>query len=157
MFLGVFAYAGASLNGYKALVLKYKDGREALVSLEDDMKIQVKDGKVLMTSSKGSVEANTADLRYWQYSTSSVSDEDNSWAGLTNITADNSIALRIESDAIVISGFSGDAALRIVDLNGRLVLDRRITGGYFRVPSADLHGGIYVLTINDKSFKIALK
>ena len=148
--------AGATITGYKSLMLNYKDGRQTIVSLEDNMLVNVADGKVKMTSAKGSVEAVVDALQNWKYNKTAVDDKDNGWTGLDNIDV-NAMQITVGTDNAVISNAPFDALVNVVSIDGKILVSGRASGGYYEIPCSLLRGGIYVLTINDESYKIAVK
>lgn len=148
--------AGATINGYMSLMLNYKDGRQTIVSLEDNMLVKVDDGNVTMTSAKGSVVASTAALNNWKYNKTAVEDKDNGWTGIDDVNA-NAMKITMGSDYIVISNAPAGALINVVSIDGKSILSDRASDGYYEIATSGLRGGIYVLTINKESYKIAVK
>ncbi len=148
--------AGATVNGYMSLMLNYKDGRQTIVSLEDNMLVKVADGNVTMTSAKGSVVAATEALNNWKYNKTAVEDKDNGWNGIEDINA-NAMQITMSSDYIVISNAPAGALINVVSVDGKSILSDRTSDGYYEIATSGLRGGIYVLTINKESYKIAVK
>ena len=148
--------AGATINGYMSLMLNYKDGRQTIVSLEDNMLVKVADGNVTMTSAKGSVVAPTAALNNWKYNKTAVEDKDNGWTEIDDVNA-NAMKITMGSDNIVISNAPAGALINVVSIDGKSILSDRASDGYYEIATSGLRGGIYVLTINKESYKIAVK
>lgn len=156
LLLSLATVSEATINGYKSLILSHKDGQETVVSLENDMVVKVLDGKVTMTSAKGSVEALTSDLNNWRYYTTAAPDDQNGWQGLDMPSAD-AVCVSIDGDYIVIRNVDHGTPVSLVSVDGKIVLSLRTADSYCKIPVADIRGGFYVLTIKDKSFKIAVK
>ena len=61
------------------------------------------------------------------------------------------------SDYIVISNAPAGALINVVSIDGKSILSDRASDGYYEIATSGLRGGIYVLTINKESYKIAVK
>ncbi|MCM1292388.1 MAG: hypothetical protein NC111_03095 [Bacteroides sp.] len=146
----------AGINGYKTMVLNYKDGKTAIVSLEGGMTTKVADGSVSLSCAKGDVVIPTANLNNWTYSLNDVSDEDNEWLGLT-VTAADAVVIEISADRIALSNLPEASSVFLAGVDGRVIVAEGRVVGSLTIPVGDLTTGVYVLRVNDKSYKIALR
>lgn len=139
-------------TAYRSVVIEKTDGTLMRVAMENDMTAKVSEGEVIFSSGKGDIKFPISDLRHWSYSTEAGLD--NLWTDIDEIDADS---VGVERGYMMVS-FKNLPAGSLVSL---MALDGRTVGqwkaeGYFEVSLTDLTPGVYVLTYNDKSIKVAV-
>ncbi len=152
--LAVVASAGASIKGYKSVLLNHTDGSSDIIAIEEDMTIEASAGVLTLSCAKGDIVISISDLRNWTYGT--VSGQDNLWTGIESPIEDG-VVVRMGADCIELQNLPGGSDVMLTSIDGRVVRTVRVDGGYVSLPLADLRGGVYILTYNKKSLKIAVK
>lgn len=154
MLLGMTAvYAGASFNGYKSVVFHRTDGTSLAVAIENEMTTCVSDGNVTLSCAKGDVVVPCDQLKYWNYSKSEG--DGNLWQGLDLVGSDM-VGVVLESDRISLHNLPMDSRIGLYSVDGRVVVNA-VVSGYYEIPTSGLVTGVYVLTYNGKSLKVAVK
>lgn len=152
--LGVTALlAGASINGYKSVVFHNTDGSSFAVAMEDGMTTRVAGGNVTLSCAKGDVVVPCDRLKFWNYS---ASDGDSGlWQGLELVGSDM-VGVVLESDRISLHNLPQDSMVGLYSVDGRMIVNARVSE-YYEIPTSSLTRGVYVLTYNGKSLKVAVK
>lgn len=150
----IVATAWASIKGYKSVLLNHTDGTSDIIAIEEDMTIEAAAGVLTLSCSKGDIAVSIAELRNWTYGT--VSGDDNLWTGIESAVADG-VVVRMGADCIELQNLPAGSDVMLTSIDGRVVKTVRVDGGYVSLPLADLRGGVYILTYNKKSLKIAVK
>lgn len=145
--------AVASVNGYKSIVLHHQDGEKLAITIEDGMTTRVANGNLTLECAKGTITKPLDNLKFWNYSM--LPGEDFETAGVGTIGTD-AVGLFVENDRIVFQNLPANSLIGMVAVDGRVILSDR-AGGYYEIPLSELTHGVYILTYNGKSLKIAVK
>lgn len=153
--LGFMAH-GASTS-YKSLVLEHTDSQFTRVTLQPDMTTAFADGELVMTYESDGVlyeiRKPLNELRHWTFST--AEGDDNLWAGIGSTESDN-VSIELGGTVIRVNGLPADSRVMLVTVDGRCVRNLTVQNEC-ELDISGLVNGVYVLTINEKSFKIAVK
>lgn len=148
----------SALNGFAAtpcqsVQLNYSDNSSMLIHIEGDMTTRFEDGNLLMQCSKGDIAVPVSKLKSFSFSTLPGSDKE--WMGIESVFTE-STTIVIDGSTLNINNLNPGSHVTITNMAGQTV--KSITaGGNIEFSLNDLHKGIYVVTVNNKSLKIAVK
>lgn len=145
--------AGAAITGYRSIVFHHKDGTTTAIGIEDGMTTKVADGKVTLECEKGSIEIPCDKLRFWDYAQSEGSRD--SWAGVSLIESD-AVGVVMTDSGVRLYNLPEKSTIMLTAIDGRVMITDRASG-YYEISFSSLHQGVYVLTYNNQSIKIAVK
>jgi len=146
--------ANASIKGYKSVLLNHTDGSSDIIAIEEDMTVKASEGVLTLSCSKGDISVPISELRNWTYGT--LSGQDDLWVGIESPIADD-VVIRMGADCVELLNLPGGSDVMLTAIDGRIVKAVSVNDGYVNLPLADLRGGVYILTYNKKSIKIAVK
>lgn len=151
---GLFATIPQPLpaTSYKSIIVNQSDGSEMKVTIEDDMKTTVAEGNLVITCTKGDIVLPVIDIKNWTFSTSAGSDD--VWTGIESPTASGTNCI-LNSDRIILSNLPEGSTVSLCSIDGRIVKSSRAEGDY-EFSISELPKGIYVLTYNKNTLKIAV-
>ena len=143
---GLFATIPQPLpaTSYKSIIVNQSDG--------DDMKTTVAEGNLVITCTKGDIVLPVIDIKNWTFSTSAGSDD--VWTGIESPTASGTNCI-LNSDRIILSNLPEGSTVSLCSIDGRIVKSSRAEGDY-ELSISELPKGIYVLTYNKNTLKIAV-
>lgn len=137
---------------YKSMVFEGNDSKLTLVNMEDGMTATIADGLMTLSCDKGEIYFNLAELRNWTFSAQEGSSD--LWAGI-EAPATDAVTISWSGDVITIQGLPEGSAVSLTAIDGRTVRSLR-AGESCSIPTSGLSAGVYVLTYNNKSIKVAL-
>ena len=146
-------YAGAAINGYKSIVFHHIDGSTTAVGLEDGMTTKVSDGNVTLECPKGTIAIPCDSVKYWNYAVSEGNRD--KWAGLT-IVEDDAVGVVLSDYGVQLYNLPDGSTVSLTSIDGRTVMTDRASG-YYEMAFSSFTRGVYILTYNRKSIKIAVK
>ena len=138
--------------GYKSVVINQPGGGFMAVTIEDGMSTKISDGNLVLTSSKGDIILPVSDVQNWTFSTEGGSND--LWAGV-ELPSGDEVSYVQQADRIVFANLPVNSEVSLVSMDGRVVNRSKVSGSY-ELPLTGLQKGVYVLTFNDKSVKIAV-
>jgi len=150
--VGSAAYGATA--GYRSIAVKHADHHVSLIAMESDMTTTIADGNLVIICSKGEITFPMTDVRYWKFSTESGSSDQ--WAVISDVAPDDALIVKWTDSAIAISGMPADSHVSLHSLDGRMVVNRVVTTGECDISTAGLSTGVFILTVNNRSFKVAL-
>lgn len=138
LLLGFFATIPHHLPAasYKSIIVNQSDGSEMKVT----------------TCTKGDIVLPVIDIKNWTFSTSAGSDD--VWTGIELPTASGTNCI-LNSDRIILSNLPEGSTVSLCSIDGRIVKSSRAEGDY-ELSISELPKGIYVLTYNKNTLKIAV-
>lgn len=116
------------------------------------MKTAVAEGNLVITCTKGDIVLPVIDIKNWTFSTSAGSDD--VWTGIESPTASGTNCI-LNSDRIILSNLPEGSTVTLCSIDGRIVKSSRAEGDY-ELSISELPKGIYVLTYNKNTLKIAV-
>lgn len=142
----MFAW-GAETDGYNCLRCHLQNGSHMDVVLHEDITITFNDSHLVATSSKATVEVPKSDLSIFEHLYVPG-------AGINDATEET--AANFDGNSIIFSGLPENSSIRVFDLEGRCMKETTVSGsGYISL--TDLSQGVYVINVNNKSFKVTLR
>lgn len=144
-------YAGTT--GYRSIVFHRTDGSTIAITMEDNMTVNLTNGNVELTCKKGIFSAAIEDVKYWTYSKSEG--ENDKWAGIENIIGET-VSVIVTDDYINLQNLPENSTIGLVAIDGRVIVSDKASREY-EISLSELTHGVYVLTYNGKSIKIAVK
>lgn len=145
--------AVASVNGYKSIVLHHLDGEQLAITIEDGMTTKVANGNLTLECDKGTITKPLDNLKFWNYSLQPGVDFETAGIG---VVEGDMIGLVVENERIVFQNLPVNSVVGLVAVDGRVILSDK-AAGYYEIPLSELTHGVYILTYNGKSLKIAVK
>lgn len=145
--------AVASVNGYKSIVLHHVDGEQLAITMENGMTTKVANGNLMLECPKGTITKPLDNLKFWNYTLQPGVDFET--AGVGKIGGDV-VGLVVENDRIAFQNLPANSVVGLISVDGRVILSDKAEG-YYEVSLTDLSHGVYILTYNGKSLKIAVK
>ncbi len=136
---------------YKSVVINHTDGSRTAIAIENGMTTCVADGHLNLSCAKGDISYPVQDVTGWTFST--ASGDSDRWAGIDSPTADD-VLCAVESDRIVFDNLPYGSVITLTTSDGRTV-SRTVAQGQYELSLTGVIPGIYIVTFNDKSIKIA--
>ncbi len=136
-------------QSYRAICITLMNGTTQEVELDDKLTVEMKDGYLVIESSKVTVEYPRSDVRKFTYI---QADPDK----IDETSEDHKLTVIAKGNRILFYGLPKDADIFIVDTGGRVVLQRRVSTEYV----ADLSQyskGVYLVKVGDKVTKVYIK
>lgn len=143
----------SAATAYKSLLINYTDGTSLLLAIENGMTTEFDNGDIVMKSSKGTIAAPTADIKSINFST--IPGEDWGTAGIGAIPSET-ISVAVNSSSVEIQNIPGTSLITMTNLAGQTVKSLQATDSA-SISTGSLPKGIYILTIDNKAIKIAIK
>lgn len=156
LLLGAASLTG-SAAGYSSVVVHCTDGTSVCIAMESDMQARVLLSTLELSCQKGYIEFPAADVNKLTFSTEPG---DNTLWGLSaigDVAVDGSIEPGVTRDGSVIrvTNLPDGSKVSVVTMAGAVVTSAVVSGEY-TMPVDDFTAGVYIVTVNDKSFKIAI-
>lgn len=148
--------AGANPFYNKSIVLHYHDSRQTAITIEDGMSTTFADGHLVLTHAKDGatyeIRQPLSEIARWTFSDS----EGNSdlWATAGIADAGCRAEIRLDGNRLHVIGAKGDAPVKIYTAGGILAASGK---GECSFDLSTLSPGIYLLSVSEKTFKIAVK
>lgn len=136
----------------RSMVLRHTDTHTTVISLESGMTTSLSDGRLILSCPLGTVSYPVSELAYWTYSDADGSAD--AWSGVADATSASGIMVVWSADGLCISGLSEGSRVRLADMSGVVLREFTASDGCV-LGTDEIQPGVYVLTVNDKSFKIA--
>lgn len=149
---GVCAFAAGSFTSF---TIHHYDQTKTVLSLESDATVAVADGNVVFTCSRGSVCYPVTAVSKWTYSTEAAPAESWETTGIDAPATDSIIAITWQGNSLSISGLRQTSTVALTASDGRIVKLLQASGSC-EVSLDGTPSGIYILTIDNKSYKIAV-
>lgn len=131
------------------LVVWAKDGSKASYSLQDRPLIEFVENQIL-------IKSNNLDIYYDLQSISHFTYEDIMGTGVKNLLIEEQF--KMTEDALLFSGIPVNSNLTISDINGKNVYNIKVENtGKFAIPIKNFSKGLYIIKINNYSYKFIKK
>ena len=157
VFVGICASAvmANAATTYRSVVFNKTDGEKFALTVESGMTTLVSDGYITMSCDLGVVSLPVSDVTSWTFSTEPGTDF--KVAGVDTPAEDlDLVELVVNEGSLTLNGLAEGSKVMLVSVDGRVVAST-VGEGTLTLPISSLHAGVYILTYNDKSIKIALK
>lgn len=143
----VLTSASAFAAGYKTIVVSPYEGDPVKVKISETLSTTFDGGNILFTDGETNNTLALTDLKEVAFSTE----------GTTGIDAPGvAEEVTIEAGRVVLGNLAAGSRVAVVALDGRTVLSATAEGSY-TVDLNDLGAGVYVISYNKHSLKIAVK
>lgn len=144
--------AVSSAATYKAVALSYADGSEQVVAISSDVVTTFEPEAVVFTDGYDRLEFGREGLSSFRFLTS-YSPSGASVAGLKSTS--NAVNFIYSGRQVQISNLPADARVQVCDMRGAIVFERTAKDEC-TIDTSSLPAGVYVVTCNDQTFKIAV-
>lgn len=138
-------------------MLEHKDSRYTHILIEPRMNTTFADGELVLNYERDGVlyemRHDIDNLRNWTFTTTAGSD--GLWASIAD--ADNGVDIEWVDGRITVRNAVAGTRMALIAIDGRLLKTVVASGNECSMDLTGVAGGIYVITIKDKSFKIAVK
>lgn len=153
--LAIFGASQAMGAQYRSVVINHPDRSVTTVAIESDMEASVAEGNLLLSCAKGTITLPVDNVTNWTYSTEPGS-SDNWTSAIESVGADaQEIDYVRTGDCIILSNLPEASKVTLVAADGRVV--SAVTASCsVTLPIDNLSGGVYILSVNNNSIKIAL-
>lgn len=138
---------------YKSVIFEHADSHLTRLTIESGMVTKLADSQFLLTSSKGEITYPMSDIRNWSFSTEAG--VDSPWAGIDTPAIDSALDIIWTSTGITVGNLPQASSVSLTGIDGKVLLNATASDTY-TVRTSELTPGVYVLTVNHKSFKIAI-
>lgn len=136
----------------RSMVLRHADTHTTVISLESGMTTVLADGQLVLSCPLGTISYPVSGLTYWTYSGDAGSAD--AWSGVAEAAATGKIRVVWTAEGLYISGLDECSQVRLTDMSGIVLRELTVSDGCV-VGNDEIRPGVYVLTVNGKSFKIA--
>ena len=134
-----------------SLIVHTKDGSQVAFLLSERPKVSFSDGYLLISSSEADATYPLSDVLMFTFE-----EIESEATGLSLLPADeNSFAL--EGGAIVVTGLKEGSTAKVYTIGGITIHSEKVDGGTWTYSLSSLSSGVYIISINGKTFKIAKK
>ena len=151
--VGLCMFVPAKADNYRSVVFSRVDGTTMALTVESGMSTIVADGAITMSCEIGIVSLPTSEITKWTFSTEPGMD-----FGLAGIDAPEAdlVEVVVSDGFVTLNGLPAGSKVMLTAIDGRVVASMN-ANGQATLSTDGLRGGVYILTFNDKSLKIALK
>ena len=139
-----------------ALRLHFNDGSVVTYLLSRRPRVTFSDGNIIITTNSIEATYPTSDIAKLTYRYQEDSEEEDEESGIDNILVDET-SFNIKGGVIMLSGFTEGSTARVYTIGGLMVQSVQMESGSCSIPLSSLPSGVYVISVNGKSFKIAKK
>ncbi len=149
----VFLPAVGRAAAYRSIVVQRVDGTEVTVNGEKGLTLVFTDDEMRFTTPTSQYMAFAlSDVKGWRFS---AQKGDTQWSGIDDAESDSSVKVDYSSNSIVLSGLPAGSIVALNALNG-VLLYRAEASAELTVDLSGLPAGLYLLTYNDTTLKIAV-
>ncbi len=138
---------GVSAESFRSMVVNTKSGEGFTVNLSSQLSTTFVDGNLVLTDTYVDVTVPMSEVTGWYYSNTVVDVAEAPVAEDVNITHSGA--------TIDIAGLKDNSRVSLIAIDGRKVMEATPSQSY-TVDLSGLTPGVYVLTVNDQSYKIAV-
>lgn len=153
LLISLASVCSAEAAGYKSVVVNQTNGTLWMITMEENMTTKVTEGNLVLTCSRGDITFPVKDIANWTFSTDGGADD--LWAGVNLPEGDKPGCVQ-EGDRIVLSNLPAGSRVMLASVDGRVVKAVSSVSGSYELSLVGLQSGVYVLTYNKESIKIAV-
>lgn len=143
----LLAAATMSAAGLRSMVIETKDGNGMTVNLSSELVTRFSDGDMILKGDYVDVTVPLSTVKGWIYSDSVVDK--------VETAVEDNLELTDNGDRITLTGLADASDVSLYSLAGQLIRRDRVSGEY-TLGLSELANGVYVLSVNNQSFKIAV-
>lgn len=148
----LFPAAGGAV-AYRSVVIQCADGTEVVVTGEKGMTLVFNDDEMRFTKPNSQYMAfPLTEVKGWRFS---AAQGDTPWSGINDTDSDSMIKVTYSSDAVMLSGLPANSVVTLTALNGVKVY-QSVASDVLAIDLSELTAGLYLLTYNNTTLKIAL-
>ena len=148
--------ASASAAGIVSMTVHTTDGASTCIAMESDMTATVFNKTLVLNCEKGTIEFAAEDVVKWTYSDEPGDDSLWGLAAIGDVAGDsNDAAMTTEGGILSVSNLPQNSKVSVVSVSGSVLRQATVSGEYV-MSLGDFTPGIYIVTVNEKSFKIAI-
>ncbi len=149
----LLALGVANAFGYQSVVVNMADGTSLAIQGSQGMTASIADGELrFMNTDETFISLQLNEVKGWEFSSIPGDAE---WSALDCISGDAQTALIRTSDALILENLPAGSHVRFVSLSGIAISAATVSGTY-SISLAGISSGVYMLTYNNKTVKIAV-
>lgn len=147
--------AAAAQETQKCLVLLKNDDSTVYFPLDDEPKIKFQVGDNWRIYEQMTIESNNEQLTVWL----PEQDKLEIWevSGVDVIADDGNSEMSIVGKEIIVEAAIANVSYSIANLNGQIIAAEELPIGLSTISLSSYQSGIYIITIDKKSFKVHIK
>lgn len=131
---------------YNNVVVTLTDGTSRTISLSEKPIVTIANGKLVIKTDMSTTEFDRANVARFNF----VSD----LVGIDEISSDDNEVIK-DGDNLYFSNLPEDSLIKIYTADGSLVKNMTVSGAY-KISLADFSAGVYIVSVNGVSTKIAV-
>ena len=132
------------------LTVHITDGSQVTFLLSERPKVSFSDGCLIITSSEANSTYFLSDVSKFTFG------EIETNSGIGHVQNDET-SLSLEGGAIVVTGLKEGSTAKVYTIGGITIHSEKVDGGTWTYSLSSLSSGVYIISINGKTFKIAKK
>lgn len=149
----LLALGVADASGYQSVVVNMADGTSLAIQGSQGMTAAIADGELrFMNTDETFISLQLNEVKGWDFSSMPGDAE---WSALDCIPGDAQTILTRTSDALILENLPSGSYVRFVSLSGITISAATVSGAY-SISLAGIPSGVYMLTYNNKTVKIAV-
>lgn len=142
-----FLAAGSHAESYRSVVVSLSDGSNTRINLTGTLETAFDESQVIFTDGETQIRFDKALMESFTF--------DEASDGVSAITGENTTPV-VGNGVIEFSGLPDGSRIRLYDLGGKCLLDEAASGNYkMEIPAQTR--GVYIVNVNNMSYKITLK
>lgn len=143
----VASVAPMQAQNYKSVVVNLSNGFSTRVNLEEELATTFTDEYVVFSGGSKDVTIVKANVESFSFSKT---------AGIEGVADDSATAPEITPESIVYSNLPAGSTASVYTIGGQCLLTESVSGDW-TYSFADLTTGVYLITVNGVTYKIAVR
>lgn len=141
-------------EGFNSIYIKNKDNTKLQISIDDELQTYFNNGNLIMNGNSGYLEFPVNSINYFYFS-KDIKSEDNNTTNIF-INSENTLNIRQTNNIISLDNINTETILYIYSIDGELIYKERVKERC-DIYLSQLKKGVYILTIDNISFKFGKK
>lgn len=151
--LAILAPMAVQAKGYQSVIVTKTDATVLAIQGEQGMKATTKEQTLrFVTPDESFIEIPLDEVTGWEYS---QQHGDAQWTSISGAEINPNIVLTRTTTGIMLQNLPDNSSITLTALNGTVVSSLKVSG-YCEIPFDSLQNGIYLLTFNNQTVKIAV-
>lgn len=137
----------AQATEYAGILVTMIDGTSTTIRIDEKPIVTISNNKLIIKTTEATAEFDRAKVARFNFL-----DEE---SGIDGVQANESAFVKQEGDLFIFNNLPADSEIKIYNLEGVLMKNETATGDY-ALSTADLISGVYIVSVNGVSTKIAV-
>lgn len=145
-----FYLSGIADEPKTQLIVWAKDGTQVAYALAENPKVTFTETDLVITANGVEVNYSLQNMVRFTYS-------NNTSTAITNLETDES-TLKLNGESLLFPALKANSTVSVFSLNGTLVFKKTVhQSGEYSFPLSNMNAGIYIINVNDLTYKIIKK